>query len=134
MVCGIVSHGPIPPSQTPAAACAAVEALRRQRYTGMQIASEGFGVRRWNFIATIDSMADAAVCFCHSLLTRAACAQMPPGQVLNAAIPPGTNYEKAEFRLWYLDKATFIRAVLVLMPGSNADGRPDVNDRFWQSF
>jgi transposase InsO family protein len=28
------------PSQTPAAACAAVEALRRQRYTGKQIASE----------------------------------------------------------------------------------------------
>jgi transposase len=28
------------PSQTPAAACAAVEALRRQRYTGKQIATE----------------------------------------------------------------------------------------------
>src|SRR6201986_5030703 len=28
------------PSQTPAAACAAVEALRRQRYTGKQIAAE----------------------------------------------------------------------------------------------
>src|SRR6201987_174648 len=28
------------PSQTPAAACAAVEALRRQRYTGKQIAVE----------------------------------------------------------------------------------------------
>ena len=27
------------PSQTPAAACAAVEALRRQRYTGKQIAA-----------------------------------------------------------------------------------------------
>jgi dienelactone hydrolase len=60
--------------------------------------------------------------------------QAPPGQVLDEAVAPGTNYEKAEFRLWYPDKASFIRAVLVLMPGANADGRPDVNDRFWQSF
>ena len=81
-------------------------------------------------------MAEAVFFFCLSLLTLccAACAQVPPGQVLNAAVPPGTNYEKAEFRLWYPDKARFIRAVLVLMPGANADGRPDVDDRFWQSF
>jgi hypothetical protein len=92
-------------------------------------------VRRRNFIATID-VAGAATGSCLSLLTRgwAACAQVPPGQVFDEAVPPGTNYEKAEFRLWYPDKARFIRAVLVLMPGANADGRRDVNDRFWQSF
>jgi pimeloyl-ACP methyl ester carboxylesterase len=81
-------------------------------------------------------MAEAAVCFCHSLLPPGCTArtQVTRGGVLDEAIPPGTNYEKAEFRLWYPDKATFVRAVLVLMPGSNADGRSDVNDRFWQSF
>jgi hypothetical protein len=41
MVCGIVPHGPIPcRAKPPAAACAAVETLRRQRYTGRQIATE----------------------------------------------------------------------------------------------
>jgi dienelactone hydrolase len=93
-------------------------------------------VRRRNLIATIDSVAEAAVCFCLPLLSLGciACAQGPPGQMLDKAVAPGTNYEKAEFRLWYPDKVGFIRAVLVLVPGANADGRPDVNDRFWQSF
>lgn len=60
--------------------------------------------------------------------------QAPRGQILDQTVAPGTNYQKAEFRLWYPDNARLIRAVLVLMPGANADGRPDVDDRFWQSF
>jgi hypothetical protein len=56
------------------------------------------------------------------------------GQALDEAAGPGTNYDKAEFRIWYPDKARFLRAVLVLVPGANADGRPDVGDRFWQDF
>ena len=45
MVCGIVLHTPhSSPSQTPRATCAVVETLRRQRYTGKQIASEVGGV------------------------------------------------------------------------------------------
>jgi hypothetical protein len=63
-----------------------------------------------------------------------ACAQAFPGNVLDEAAVPGTNYEKAEFRLWYPEKAKFVRAVVVLVPGANADGRPDVNDRFRQAF
>jgi dienelactone hydrolase len=54
--------------------------------------------------------------------------------VLDESAPPGANYDKAEFRLWYPDKARFVRAVVVLVPGANADGRPDVNDGFWQAF
>jgi dienelactone hydrolase len=63
-----------------------------------------------------------------------ACAQVSPGHTLDEAAAPGANYDKAEFRLWYPDNATFLRAVLVLVPGANADGRPDVGDRFWQAF
>jgi hypothetical protein len=63
-----------------------------------------------------------------------ACAQVFPGKVFDEAAAPGTNYEKAEFRLWYPDKARFVRAVVVLVPGANADGRPDANDSFWQAF
>jgi hypothetical protein len=67
-------------------------------------------------------------------LSCVACAQVSPGKVLDEAAAPGTNYEKAEFRLWYPDKARFVRAAVVLVPGANVDGRPDVNDRFWQAF
>src|SRR5262245_4774110 len=62
------------------------------------------------------------------------CAQVSPGHTLDEVAAPGANYDRAEFRLWYPDNATFLRAVLVLVPGANADGRPDVGDRFWQAF
>ncbi len=64
----------------------------------------------------------------------AACAQVLPGKALDEAAAPGANFDKAEFRIWYPEKAGSLRAVLVLVPGSNADGRPDVGDRFWQAF
>jgi dienelactone hydrolase len=63
-----------------------------------------------------------------------ACAQVSPGHTLEEAAAPGANYDKAEFSLWYPDHARFLRAVLVLVPGSNADGRRDVHERFWQAF
>jgi pimeloyl-ACP methyl ester carboxylesterase len=77
-----------------------------------------------------------AICFGLLLLCLScvACAQVSRGQALDEVAPPGTNYDKAEFRLWYPDKARFVRAVLVLVPGANTDGRPDVDDRFWQAF
>jgi dienelactone hydrolase len=59
---------------------------------------------------------------------------MIPGKSLDEAVAPGTNYDKAEFRLWYPERVKSFRAVVVLVPGANADGRFDVNDRFWQAF
>ena len=56
------------------------------------------------------------------------------GHTLDETGAPGANYDKAEFRLWYPDNAGFLRAVLALVPGSNADGRPDVGDQSWQAF
>ncbi len=47
---------------------------------------------------------------------------------------PGKNYAKAEFRLWYSDDAAALQAVLVLVPGSNGDGRSSVDDPVWQAF
>lgn len=55
-------------------------------------------------------------------------------RVLDVSIPPGRNYDKAEFRLWYPDDASSIRAIVILMPGSNGDGREMVEDPFWQEF
>jgi hypothetical protein len=75
-----------------------------------------------------------SICLFLVLFGCAACAQVSPGHMLEEAAAPGANYDKAEFSLWYPDNARFLRAVLVLVPGSNADGRPDVGERFWQAF
>ena len=64
----------------------------------------------------------------------AASAQLSTGHTLDQMASPGANYEKAEFRLWYPDNAKFLRGALVLVPGSNDDGRSDVGDRFWRTF
>jgi poly(3-hydroxybutyrate) depolymerase len=50
------------------------------------------------------------------------------------AIPPGANYDKAEFRLWLPDDSAPVRALVILVPGSNGDGRGQVDDPFWQTF
>lgn len=47
---------------------------------------------------------------------------------------PGDNYDKAEFRLWFPKDKKRIQAVVVLMPGSNSDGRSLVEDPIWQEF
>jgi dienelactone hydrolase len=49
-------------------------------------------------------------------------------------IPPGRNFDKAEFRLWLPKESQQIRAVVVLTPGSNGDGRSQVDDPVWQQF
>ena len=53
---------------------------------------------------------------------------------LDESAPPGNNYDKAEFRFWYPDSAGPVRAIVVLVPGSNGDGRPQVDDEFWRAF
>jgi poly(3-hydroxybutyrate) depolymerase len=50
------------------------------------------------------------------------------------AVPPGANYDKAEFRLWVPSDVRTLQGVVVLMPGSNGDGRSQVGDTVWQSF
>src|SRR5262245_60206492 len=55
-------------------------------------------------------------------------------QLFDHTIPPGANFDKAEFRLWLPPSVPRVRAVLVLVPGSNGDGRPMAEDAFWQSF
>jgi len=53
---------------------------------------------------------------------------------LDESISPGHNFDKAEFRLWYPKAAQRLRATVVLLPGSNGDGRPQVDDPVWQAF
>ncbi len=55
-------------------------------------------------------------------------------QLFDHVIPPGANFDKAEFRMWLPPDTPKVRAILVLVPGSNGDGRPQAEDAFWQSF
>jgi poly(3-hydroxybutyrate) depolymerase len=55
-------------------------------------------------------------------------------QTIEDSIAPGKNFDKAQFRLWYPHDAGKLRAVLVLVPGSNGDGRSMADDSTWQAF
>jgi dienelactone hydrolase len=59
---------------------------------------------------------------------------LQPAPLLDESAPPGANYDKAEFRLWYPAGAGPLKAVLVLNPGSNGDGRGAVDDPVWREF
>jgi pimeloyl-ACP methyl ester carboxylesterase len=50
------------------------------------------------------------------------------------SIPAGKNFDKAQFELWYPDKAKTVSGIIILMPGSNEDGRSWANDPFWQAL
>jgi len=51
-----------------------------------------------------------------------------------ADMPPGKNFAQARFRFWYPKEAKELRAAIVLMPGSNDDGRSLAQDPFWQEL
>ena len=69
-----------------------------------------------------------------ALILAAALAQSAAGATIDLTIPPGANFDKAEFRLWYPPSTQTVQAALVLVPGSNGDGRPMADDPFWQEF
>ena len=50
------------------------------------------------------------------------------------AAAPGKNYDKAEFRLWLPPVAGPVQGIILLVPGSNGDGRGEVSDTAWQAF
>ena len=61
-------------------------------------------------------------------------AAVPDASTYDVALPAGPNYARAAFRLWLPPKHSKVRAVVVLVPGSNGDGRSLVNDPDWQAF
>ncbi len=82
----------------------------------------------YNVLVRIACFRAAALAFAFSIYPVA------NGATLDEAAAPGRNYAKAEFRLWYPEGAGPFRAVVVLVPGSNGDGRPMVDDAAWQAF
>lgn len=61
-------------------------------------------------------------------------AQVAAAATFDETVPPGANYDKADFRLWVPPDAGTLSGVVVLVPGSNGDGRPEVADVVWQDF
>ena len=53
---------------------------------------------------------------------------------LDERVAPGANFDKAEFRLWLPRDIEILRGALVLVPGSNSDGRAMADDPVWQTF
>ncbi len=67
--------------------------------------------------------------------TLLACMAMPlPAQTFDVSVPPGANFDTAEFRLWHPDDVEALRGILVLVPGSNGDGRAGVEDPTWRDL
>src|SRR5690349_16783766 len=69
-----------------------------------------------------------------ALTFAVALAQQTAGATLDHTVPPGANFDKAEFRLWIPSGVDRLQAALVLVPGSNGDGRPMADEPFWQAF
>lgn len=61
-------------------------------------------------------------------------AQVANGQAYDVGVPPGNNFDQAQFRLWVPDGVKSVRAVLVLVPGSNGDGRDQVEIPLWREL
>jgi poly(3-hydroxybutyrate) depolymerase len=68
-----------------------------------------------------------------AVLPAVATAQTTTGS-MEETIPPGENFDKAEFRLWVPDVSGPVRAIVVLVPGSNGDGRAMADDPEWRAF
>jgi dienelactone hydrolase len=64
----------------------------------------------------------------------AARSQGADNPVLDEIVAPGKNYDKAEFRLWIPEEVATLQGVVILVPGSNGDGRSMAEDPVWQSF
>lgn len=67
-------------------------------------------------------------------LLVAAASMAEEGQVTDVDVPAGTNYSVARFRFWCHPEVKTPRAVAVLVPGSNDDGRALAQDPFWRDF
>jgi poly(3-hydroxybutyrate) depolymerase len=80
------------------------------------------------------SIAAAALALMTTTAPGLAARQAPAGRTWDVTVPPGPNYDNADFRLWLPAGVDRVTAVVVLVPGSNGDGRAMAEDPFWQAF
>jgi poly(3-hydroxybutyrate) depolymerase len=66
---------------------------------------------------------------------RAAPPPYVPGALdVSIASSASSNFDHADFRLWLPEGAGPLKAIVVLVPGSNGEGRRMADDTLWQSF
>lgn len=82
------------------------------------------------FTAVLLAMAAAA----QPLAAQRGAQTAPQPGTIEETIPPGANFDKANFRLWTPPNVKHVQAVVVLVPGSNGDGRSMAADTAWQAF
>jgi len=69
------------------------------------------------------------------IITVFLCASISYSQnIYNDSIMNGNNFAKAAFRLWCENDSEAIKGIIVLVPGSNGDGRDMIYDMDWQSL
>ncbi|HEX3597990.1 MAG TPA: hypothetical protein VHU80_22930 [Polyangiaceae bacterium] len=61
-------------------------------------------------------------------------AAAPEPSTFEASALHGANFDRAEFRMWLPPDPRGLRAIVVLVPGSNQDGRAMIDDADWQAF
>lgn len=69
-----------------------------------------------------------------SCIVLASMAMPLPAQTFDVSLLPGENFDTAGFRLWHPEDIENLRGVLVLVPGSNGDGRAEVEDSTWREL
>ena len=86
---------------------------------------------RWNRTHRwVQAASAATVC----LLCLGSTPRPAVADTLDYQAPPGANYDAAEFRLWFPDDAGTLRGVVLLVPGSNGDGRSMTEESVWREF
>jgi poly(3-hydroxybutyrate) depolymerase len=86
----------------------------------MKNMKQSFSKTQWLFI-----------CFMIFMVPALFFAQSAP---IEETIPPGANFDHADFRFWIPKDSGPVRAIVVLVPGSNGEGRNMADDTFWQDF
>ena len=84
--------------------------------------------------ASLNIVGTVAVLMVGGLRPHTAHAAPVTDTTLDVVMPPGANYDTAAFRLWYPRTTGPVRGILVLVPGSNEDGRSMVDDSVWRAF
>jgi pimeloyl-ACP methyl ester carboxylesterase len=60
--------------------------------------------------------------------------QTAHADTLDVSIKPGAVYNMAAFRIWLSPDVRTFRGILMLNPGSNSDGREQVDEQYWRDF
>lgn len=68
------------------------------------------------------------------IITITSFIQSANAETFDVTIKPGSVYNMAAFKLWLNPDIQKIRGILMLNPGSNGDGRGQVDDQYWQDF